>query len=55
MNLERIITPPVLAIIAVAGLTTFFGRKNTALVINQLGSAFSSSISAALGKGADIK
>lgn len=55
MNLDRIITPPVLALIAVAGLTTFFGRKNTASVLDALGKAFQGSISAALGKGVDIK
>lgn len=54
MNLDRLITVPALAIIAVAGITTFFGRKNTAAVLDATGRAFSSAISAALGKGVNI-
>ena len=53
-NVEKIITAPLLAIIGVAGLTTFFGRRNTARVLDSGGRAFSSAISAALGKGANV-
>lgn len=38
-------------IVGVAALTTIFARPNSYQVINALGSAFSGSISAALGKG----
>lgn len=55
MNLEKIISAPLLAIIGVAALTTFFGRRNTALVLDSGGRAFSNAISAALGKGAGVK
>jgi hypothetical protein len=54
MNLEKLITVPALAIIAVAGITTFFGRRNTARVLDSAGKAFSGAISAALGKGVEI-
>ena len=53
--IEKVATPAVLGIIGVAALTTFFGRKNTAAVLDALGRAFSGSISAALGKGVTIK
>lgn len=49
MNIDRLITPPLLAIIGVAALTTIFGRKSSAGVFNALGNAFSGSITAALG------
>lgn len=49
MNAERLITPPLLAIIGVAALTTVFGRKNSAGVFNALGNALAGSIRAALG------
>lgn len=54
MNADRIINPVLLAIIGVAALTTVFGRKNTPKVIDSLGSAFSNSISASLGKGVSL-
>jgi hypothetical protein len=52
VNVERIITPPVLALIGVAALTTIFARKNSASVLNAIGSSFSNAIRAALGQGA---
>ena len=55
MNLDRLITSTALGIIAVAGLTTFFGRRNTAYVLDAGGKAFSGAISAALGAGANVK
>jgi|CXWL01.1.fsa_nt_gi hypothetical protein len=54
MNFDRVINPILLGIIGVAALTTIFGRRNTPAVINSLGSAFSSSISASLGKGVTL-
>lgn len=53
--IDKVATPAILGIIGVAALTTFFGRKNTALVLDSLGRAFSGSISAALGAGAKIQ
>lgn len=52
--IDKIATPAILGIIGVAALTTFFGRKNTAAVIDSLGKAFGGSISAALGKGVNV-
>lgn len=49
MNAERLITPPLLALIGVAALTTIFGRKNSAGVFDALGRAFSNAIRSALG------
>jgi hypothetical protein len=42
-------------IIAVAALTTIFGRSSSAAVFDSLGNAGSSLISASLGKGAGVK
>lgn len=55
MNVDKIVTGPILAIIGVAALTTIFARKNTAAVFDSLGRALGGSISAALGKGVDLK
>jgi hypothetical protein len=54
MNFDKILNPVLLAIIGVAALTTILGRKNTPKVVDSLGSAFSNSISAALGKGVSL-
>ena len=51
---DRIATTAVGGIIAVAALTTIFGRRTSAAVVDSLGGAFSSSISAALGKGVSL-
>lgn len=42
-------------IIAVAALTTIFGRSNSAKVFDAIGSAGANLVSASLGKGADIR
>lgn len=54
MNIDKLVTGPLLAIIGVAALTTIFGRKNSASVFDSLGKAFGGSISAALGKGVSL-
>lgn len=55
MNIERLVAPVLLGIVGVAALTTIFARSNTPKVIDSLGRAFGSSISASLGKGVDLR
>lgn len=45
----------VAGIIAVAALTTIFGRSSSAKVFDSIGRTISSSITAALGAGANLK
>lgn len=52
--MEKFVTPAVLGIIGVAALTTFFGRKNSAAVVDALGRAFGGSITAALGNSGKV-
>jgi hypothetical protein len=53
--IERTLTIAIAGAITIALATTVLGRSNTAKVINAGGSAFSNVISAALGKGVDIR
>lgn len=55
MNIEKIATALFGGVITVAILTTIFGRSNTPKVLDAIGSAGSNLISAALGKGSDIR
>lgn len=52
--IDKIVTPAVLGLIGVAALTTFFGRKNTAAVIDSIGKAFGGAVTAALGNGGKV-
>lgn len=54
MNLDKILGSLVVGLIGVAALTTVFGRRNSAAVINASGNAFANAVSASLGKGAGI-
>lgn len=54
MNIDTIATRFVAGVLAVAALTTVFGRANSAKVIDSLGKAFSSAVSASLGKGVTL-
>lgn len=52
---DNIASKFVAGIIMVAALTTIFGRSNTPKVFDSIGTAGSSLVSAALGKGSDIR
>ena len=54
MNADKIISAFLLGVIGVAALTTIFGRKTSGPVIDALGGAVSSSVSASLGKGVTL-
>lgn len=55
MNIDGIATKAIGGVIAIGLATAILGRSNTAKVINAFGGAMSTMISAALGKGVDIR
>ena len=55
MNIDGIATKFVAGVVVVAVLTTTFGRSNTPRVLDALGRLGSGMLSAAMGKGADLR